>query len=387
MDFSLSEEQEMFRGYVKKYLNNMGHTKTAHEFIKGETEAYETIVSGLAELGCTSINISEEYGGMELGALDLVPVLEELGRSVLPGLYLETNSFAVPVLERFGTESQKQKYLPAIAEGTHTFSIAWLEPGGSYSPADIQLPALLKGDSLRLNGTKTLVPDAELASSLFLPVRTGGENGEDGISLVILDLADANVTIQKQKNIDDSRHLAEITFDNVQVSQEQVVGPIHKGWNILQEGLLAVNAALASIMVGGMEAVVDMAAEYAKIREQFGQPIGRFQAIKHKIVDMKVDLEMARSLAYYANWALENESEDQVQAIVCARLFAAEAYNRAAANNIQIHGGIGFTEEIDCHLYVKRARFYENYLGSTQLYYEKAADALGWCEPEKVEQF
>ena len=387
MDFSLSEEQEMFRGYVNKYLNNMGHTKTAREFIKGETEAYQTIVSGLAELGCTSINISEEYGGMELGALDLVPVLEEMGRSVLPGLYIETNSFAVPVLERFGSESQKQKYLPAIAEGNQTFSIAWLEPGGSYNPAGIQMTAFLEGDSLRLHGTKTLVPDAELASSLFLPVRTGGENGEDGISLVILDLADANVRIQKQKNIDDSRHLAEITFDNVQISQEQIVGALHKGWDILQEGLLAVNAALASVMVGGMEAVVDMAAEYAKIREQFGQPIGRFQAIKHKIVDMKVDLEMARSLAYYANWALENESEDRVQAIVCARLFAAEAYNRAAANNIQIHGGIGFTEEIDCHLYVKRARFYENYLGSTQSYYEKAAAALGWCEPEKVKQF
>ncbi|WP_259455561.1 acyl-CoA dehydrogenase family protein [Bacillus sp. PK3_68] len=151
--------------------------------------------------------------------------------------------------------------------------------------------------------------------------------------------------------------------------------------------MIAVNAALASVMVGGMEAIVEMAAEYAKIREQFGQPIGRFQAIKHKIVDMKVDLEMARSLAYYANWALENEPEDRVQAIVCARLFAAEAYNKAAANNIQIHGGIGFTEEIDCHLYVKRARFYENYLGSTQSYYEKAAAALGWCEPEKVKQF
>lgn len=387
MDFSLSEEQEMFRGYVNKYLNNMGHTKTAREFIKGETDSYKTIVSGLAELGCTSINISEEYGGMELGALDLVPVLEELGRSVLPGLYLETNSFAVPLLEKFGSESQKQKYLPAIAEGTHIFSIAWLEPGGSYSPADIQMTASLEGDSLRLNGVKTLVPDAELASSLFLPVRTGGGNGEDGISLVILDLADTDVALRRQRNIDDSRHLAEITLNNIRISQEQMIGPLHKGWDVLQEGLLAINAALSSIMVGGIEAVVDMAAEYAKIREQFGQPIGRFQAIKHKVVDMKVDLEMARSLAYYANWALENETEDRVQAIVCARLFAAEAYNKAAANNIQIHGGIGFTEEIDCHLYVKRARFYENYLGSTQLYYEKAAAALGWCEPEKVKQF
>ncbi|WP_259455562.1 acyl-CoA dehydrogenase family protein [Bacillus sp. PK3_68] len=199
MDFSLSEEQEMFRGYVNKYLNSMGHTKTAREFIKGETESYKTIVAGLAELGCTSINISEEYGGMGLGALDLVPVLEELGRSVLPGLYLETNSFAVPVLERFGSHSQKQKYLPAIAEGNQTFSIAWLEPGGSYYPAGIQMTASLEGESIGLNGTKTLVPDAELADSLFLPVRTSGERGEEGISLVIVDLAETNIAIRKQK--------------------------------------------------------------------------------------------------------------------------------------------------------------------------------------------
>jgi alkylation response protein AidB-like acyl-CoA dehydrogenase len=184
--------------------------------------------------------------------------------------------------------------------------------------------------------------------------------------------------MQRQKNIDETRQLAEITLENVKIRQEQLIGPLHKGWDVLQEGLLAVNAALASVMVGGMEAVVEMAAEYAKIREQFGQPIGRFQAIKHKIVDMKMDLETARSLAYYANWALESQAEDRVQAISSARLFAGEAFNRVAAHNIQIHGGIGFTEEIDCHLYVKRARFYENYLGSTQDYYEKAATALGW---------
>ncbi|WP_423799804.1 acyl-CoA dehydrogenase family protein [Neobacillus sp. SAB-20_R2A] len=377
MDFSLNEEQEVFGTYVRKYLADKGQTKIARQFMNGDVDYYQSIFSGLVELGCASINISEEYGGMGLGALDLVPVLEEWGRSVMPGLYLETNAFAVPILEKYGTEEQKKRYLPAIAEGSHTFSIAWLEPESSWHPSEIRMTAVLEGEDIVLNGMKTLIPDAELADSFILIVRTANEGGKDGISLVILDRTE-QFEIRRQKNIDESRQLGEIKLDNVRAGREQLLGPLHQGWDILEEGLLAINAALASVMVGGIEKIVEMAAEYAKIRVQFGQPIGRFQAIKHRIADMKVDLETARSLAYYANWALENQAEDRVQAIAGARLFAAEAFNRAAGQNVQIHGGIGFTEEIDCHLYVKRARFYEHYLGGTHYYYEKAAAALGW---------
>ncbi|MEK3853917.1 acyl-CoA dehydrogenase family protein [Cytobacillus sp. FSL H8-0458] len=377
MDFSLNEEQEMFGGYVKKYFEDKGKTKAAREFIKGNNEQYLSIFSGLAELGCTGINIPENYGGMGLGALDLVPVLEEWGRNVMPGLYLETNAFAVPILEKFGTEAQKEKYLTAIAEGTQTFSIAWLEPGGSYNPCDIKMTGRIEGDFITLNGIKSLVPDAELATSFIVIVRTAEEKGEEGISIVILDQSE-KIELRRQRNIDETRLLAELTLKDLKISKDQIIGPVHKGYEVLEEGLLAANAALASIMVGGMTSIVEMAAEYAKIRIQFGQPIGRFQAIKHRIADMKMNLETARSLAYYANWAFETASEDRVQAITTARIFASDAYNKAAADNVQIHGGIGFTEEMDCHLYVKRARFYENYLGSTQSYYEKAAAALGW---------
>lgn len=180
------------------------------------------------------------------------------------------------------------------------------------------------------------------------------------------------------KNMDETRLLAEVTFHNVQVSSQQIVGTVHQGWDALQESLLSFNAALCSTIVGSVEKIVETAVEYATIREQFNQPIGRFQAIKHRLVDMKMDLETARSLAYYANWAIESNAEDKVEAVSSARLFATEAFIKVASQSIQIHGGIGFTEEIDCHLYVKRARFYENYLGSTQQYYEQTAVALGW---------
>ncbi|MGM9956855.1 MAG: acyl-CoA dehydrogenase family protein [Peribacillus sp.] len=384
MDFSLNQEQEMFRGYVRKYLDDAGQTKAARDFIKGDTESLLALQRGMAELGCTSINISEEYEGMGLGPLDLIPVLEESGRSLVPGLYLETSALAVPLLEKFGTEEQKENYLPNIANGTQSFSLAWLERGGSYGPSGINLSGKVENDQVILNGVKSLVPDAELADHFIVTVRTDIGKGTEGISLVIVNRTDPNLTIQNQKNMDETRSLGKLTFSNVKIPRNQILGTLHKGWDVLQEGLLSFNASLSAVIVGAMEKVVEMATEYAKIREQFGQPIGRFQAIKHRIVDMKTDLETARSLAYYANWALESHASDRVQAIACARIFATDAFTRISADNIQIHGGIGFTEEMDCQLFVKRARFYENYLGRTDQFYKQAATALGWYYDESA---
>lgn len=378
MDFSLNQEQEMFRSYVRKYLDDMGQTKVAREIIEGNTSSLKTLYTGLAELGCMGVNVSEEYGGMGLGQLDLVPILEETGRALLPGLYLETNALAVPLLEKYGTDEQKANYLPAIANGDHTFTVAWLEPGGNYKPNHVRLNATLQGDVLILNGVKTLVPEAELADSILTLVRTSDGEHNRGVSLVIIDKDKVTLQLKQQKNIDQTRLLTEVIFDEVQVSRHHILGPIDHGWDVLLEGLLSFNAALCATIVGSMDKIVETTVEYATIREQFNQPIGRFQAIKHRLVDMKLDLETARSLAYYANWAITSKPDDQVEAILSARLFATDAFIKVASDSIQIHGGIGFTEELDCHLYVKRARFYENYLGSTQQYYEQTAIALGW---------
>lgn len=381
MDFSLSQEQEMFRNYVRKYLDDVGQTKIAREVTKGELGSLQTLREGMAELGCTGINVPEEYGGMGLGLLDMVPILEEMGRALIPSLYLETNALVVPLLEKYGTNQQKETYLSAIAEGSHTFTLAWLEEKGSYKPSGIKMRGERKGDSFVLNGTKSFVPDARLADSMLVLVRTNDGEEQHGISLVIVDRED--VQIQNQKNFDETRLLAKVVFEELSVSSNQILGDIDNGWEIIQEGLLSINAALCANIIGSIDSIVEMAAEYANIREQFGQPIGRFQAIKHRIVDMKLDLETARSLTYYANWAMESGAPDRVAAIASARLFVTEAFIRVASHNIQIHGGIGFTEEMDCQLYVKRARFYENYLGTKQQYYDQAVKALGWLQQEK----
>ena len=378
MDFSLNEEQELFRGYIRKYLDNAGQTQIARSFTKGETGTWDKVVSGLSELGCTGINVPENYGGLGMGPIDLIPVLEETGRALLPGLYLETNAIAVPLLKQYGTEAQKSKYLSGISNGTISFSLAWLENGGEYNPSGIQLRAESDRGHFILNGEKNMVPDAELADHFLLPVRTGTGKGKEGISLLIVDKGQKGVSIQKQNNMDETRHLAKVIFSDVEISTESLLGELHGGWDILQEGILSFNTALSTFAVGAMDKIVEMAAEYAKIRIQFGQPIGRFQAIKHKIVDMKMELETARSLAYYANWALQSEAEDKIQAITCARIYAIDSFIRVASDNIQIHGGIGFTEEMDCQLFLKRARFYENHLGRKEQFYKQAAEAIGW---------
>lgn len=372
MEFALSQEQELFRSYVRKFLDDKGQTEIARDFIDGKTGASKHALAGLAKLGCTSITISETYGGMELGPLDLVPVMEEIGKSLLPGVYMETMSFAVPVIEKYGTAAQKEKYLPGIAEGTRKVSLAWLEPEKGFQPEEISVTANRQDGELIIEGIKTLVPTDAQADTYLVMVKM-----EAGLALAIVE--DGEVTEKDAlKTIDETRQLSILTFSNVAVPESRLIGEPGGGWAILQHGLLHLNAALCSMMVGGMERVVEMANEYAKIRVQFGQPIGRFQSIKHKIVDMKMDLETARSLSHYANWALENETEDYEAAIYSARAFATEAFIKIASDNIQIHGGIGFTEEIDCHLYVKRARFYENYVGTVRSSREKAGVALGW---------
>ncbi|MEW8986443.1 MAG: acyl-CoA dehydrogenase family protein, partial [Bacillus sp. (in: firmicutes)] len=198
MDFALNKEQELFGSYVRKYLTEQGTTNIARAFINGDRQRFDQAFQGLVELGYPSINVSEDYAGMGLGLLDMVLPLEEMGRSVLPGLFLETNSFAVPLIEKYGTEKQKQKYLPAIADGSLQISVAWIEPKGSYKASSIQVSGVEKGDDFVLNGVKSLVADVELADTFLVPIRTTSSSHEEGISLFLVDKAMIKNVTQQQ---------------------------------------------------------------------------------------------------------------------------------------------------------------------------------------------
>lgn len=377
MDFSLTKDQEMFRTHIKKVLEDFEQTKVTRDVIKGDTASYEALNQTLAEMGVTAITVPEKYDGLELEALDLVPTYEELGRALAPGLLMETASLVVPLIEKYGSDEQRQRYLPAIAAGEHVYSVAIIEPKRDFSPAGIQASLTASGEGYVLNGVKTAIAHGEASTGLLVLARTNEDDASDGLSLIIMDDL-SEVTLKKLQAIDPAKQLVEATFDNLSIGPEQVLGEVDQGWAQLQEGLLHFNAALSTYIVGAMDSVVEMATEYAKIREQFGQPIGRFQAIKHSIVDMKVDLDIARSLSYYANWVLETDEPDRVAAVYSARTYATEKFINVSEHNIQVHGGIGFTEEIDCHLYVKRARYYQHYLGSTDFYENEVANSLGW---------
>lgn len=377
MDFSLTEEQEMFRTQIVKLLENFERTKVTRDVMNNNMDSLHALTNNLVEMGVPAITIPEQYDGLDLEPINLAPIYEELGRVLVPGIFMETISFVVPLLKKYGTEKQKKTYLTSIATGEKMFSIAILEPNRDFSPAGIQTSLTKTENGYVLNGVKTAIPHGELANGLLVVARTDKSNETDGLSLVLIDHVD-ELKMRKLYSIDDAKQLVEITFHDFPITSEQIVGNIDEGWNYLQEGLLHFNAALSIYLVGAMENVVNMANEYAKIREQFGQPIGRFQAIKHRIVDMKVDLDIAKSLSYYANWVLGTDEPDREAAIYSARKYATEKLIEISEHNIQIHGGIGFTEEIDCHLYVKRARYYQHYLGSPTFYEDLVADAMGW---------
>ncbi|MFC5587725.1 acyl-CoA dehydrogenase family protein [Sporosarcina soli] len=378
MDFLLNEEQQTFQSSARQLITSKGDLNLSRRYTEGEEGILTELWTELGELGYLGINISEQYGGLGMGALTLVPVLEEIGRAVLPGPYAETMAFATPLLEAYGTPEQKQKYLSEIAAGKRKISIALLEESIDFHPATIQLEAKEVDEGYIVTGKKLLVPNADVADTLIVPVRTGGGHGEYGISLLLVDREDVEWKIERLKNLDETRNVCNVTFDHVHIAKEQLLGTKNIAWGILQEGLVYLNAALCSTMVGGIEKVVEMSTEHGNTRMQFGQPIGRFQAIKHRIVDMKLALEGSRSLTYYAAWAVENRPEEMIEAVSLAKSYTSESYVKVSGDNIQNHGGLGFTWEFDCHLFLKRARALENYLGSPSEHREKVAEELGW---------
>ncbi|MEK4425780.1 acyl-CoA dehydrogenase family protein [Solibacillus sp. FSL K6-1523] len=378
MDFSLNEEQLEFQSSARQIIESRGGLQLSRQYTEGEENVLNDLWAELGELGYFGINIPEQYGGLGMGALTLVPVLEEIGRAVLPGPYAETMAFGTPLIKAYGTPEQKQKYLSEIAVGKRKVSLALLEESIDFHPSTLQLEAQEVDSGYVITGKKLLVPNADVADTLIVPVRTGGGHGEYGISLLLVDREDTGWEIERLKNLDETRNLFNVTFNNAHISEEQLLGTKNIAWGILQEGLVYLNAALCSTMVGGIEKTVEMSTEHGNTRMQFGQPIGRFQAIKHRIVDMKLALEGSRSLSYYAAWAVENKSVEMIEAVSLAKSYTSESYVKVAGDNIQNHGGMGFTWEFDCHLFLKRARALENYLGSPNEHREKVAEQLGW---------
>src|SRR5579883_190294 len=339
MDFGFSKEQEMLRESARSLLEKECPSTVVRKLMEDETGYSPEFWKKMAELGWLGLIVPEAYGGAGLNYIDLVVVLEEMGKVVLPSPFVWTVLFG-EAIARAGSDAIKHKLLPKQAAGELIGTLAYLEPSGNWDPAAITMTAKKNGQGFTLDGIKLYVNDGHVADYLLVAARTGGE-GLDGITLFAIDRTRAGITVNKLKTMDQTRKLAEVVFANVKAGAEDVVGEVGKGGKTLNEVIDRGKVALSAEMVGGAQKVLDMSVDYAKVREQFGRPIGSFQAIQHKCANMLVEVESSKSITYYAAWAVANDVPEAPLAAAMAKAYCSDAYRHVAGEGIQIHGGIG----------------------------------------------
>jgi alkylation response protein AidB-like acyl-CoA dehydrogenase len=375
VNFAFSDEQEQLRDAVRRFLETKSPSTEVRRLME-TTEGYDAAVwSQMAnELGLQSLHIPEEYGGQGFTFVELGIVVEEMGRVLLCAPYFSTVVLAADAIMNAGTAEQQGAFLPGIASGETIAALAFTEPNGKWDASGIEMVATGSGDSYTLDGTKMFVIDGHIANLIVVAARTAGSNGEDGISLFTVDGAAAGLTRTPLATMDQTRKQAKLEFSGVVAKP---LGEPGAGWPALSKTLDQAAAMSSNEMVGGAQKVLDMSVEYAKVRVQFGRPIGSFQAIKHKCADMLLEVESGKSAAYYAAWAAAEDNDELPVAASLAKAYCSDAYFHAAAENIQIHGGIGFTWEHDAHLYFKRAKSSEILLGDATYHRELLAQRIG----------
>ena len=321
------------------------------------------------QLGLQGLIIPEEFGGSGYGYVELVVVLEEMGRALLCAPYFSSVVLAANVLMASGDEGAKKDYLPGIASGSVIATVALAEAAGRWDEAGVTLEADGAGGNWTLAGEKLFVFDGAVADVVLVAARTRG-----GVSVFAVEKGAAGFSTTAMRTLDQTRKQARLIFDS---TPARLVGGEGDGWPAISAMLDLAVVALAAEQAGGAQKVLEMAVEYAKVRIQFGRPIGSFQAIKHKCADMLLDIESAKSAAYYAGRAAAAGDEELPVLASLAKACCSEAYSRAAAENIQVHGGIGFTWEHPAHLYFKRAKSSELIFGDPGYHRELLVQRIG----------
>ena len=349
MDISFTNEHEQLRQTVRRFLENESNEQTVRKLMETErgydARTWERMAS---ELSLVGLIVPEQHGGAGLSPIELGIVMEEMGRVLFCGPYLSTAVLATSAILRCADEATKARLLPAIASGKSIGVLAFVEEHGRWDAASIAMRALRDGSNWKLSGIKDYVIDGHIADVLLVAART-----DSGLGLFQVDGAAPKLERVALPTLDLTRKLARLSFSETParlLSQGDATAAIRH--------VLALGAAmLAAEQVGGAQRCLELSTEYAKTRLQFGRPIGSFQAIKHKCADMLVEVEFARSAAYHAAFSAAETDEAQLQSAAhIARSYCSEAFFHAAAENIQIHGGMGFTWEDPAHLYFKRAR-------------------------------
>ncbi|MRJ77289.1 acyl-CoA dehydrogenase [Aeromicrobium sp. SMF47] len=369
MSFSFTAEQEELRQLVRRFCEEKSSSEHVRRLMDSDDNRDDKIWSQMADqLGLQGLSIPEAYGGSGFGPVELGIVLEEMGRTLLVAPYFSTVAIAGQTLALSDDEAAKQRWLPGIADGSLTATLAIAEESGSWELDSVETTAAQAGDEWSLTGTKMYVLDGATADLLLVVARAGDELG-----LFAVDGAAAGVTRSKLDSVDLTRDLGRVELDGVSAVR---IGS-GDATEMLVKATDLILAAFAAEQIGGAAKCLEMAVDYAKIREQFGRPIGSFQAIKHKCADMLLEVESGKSASYYASSVVAAGDHESSIAAALAKAYCSTAFTHAAKENIQIHGGIGFTWEHDAHLYLKRAKSSELLFGSPARHRERLADLVG----------
>jgi alkylation response protein AidB-like acyl-CoA dehydrogenase len=356
MQFGLSESQELLKDSARKFFAGECPSAQMRRLMETDTSYDSTLWSKLADQGYTGIIFPEMYGGVGLGKVELMLLMEEAGRALLPGPFFSTVVLAGSVLEAVGTPAYKEKYLAPICKGEVRATVAILEAGASWNPERVQLSAA----SGKLTGEKFFVSDAAAADFILVVGRNG---------VFVVDSKAPGLRISPMSAMDLTRKLYVVEFNSTPAEKIGDATSLSRAFDVA-------TAALAAELVGGMQRTLEMTVEYAKTRKQFGKPIGMFQAVQHQCADMYLETESSRSAVYYAAWALEENAPDAATAVSIAKMYASDAGRTVGNRGIQIHGGMGFTWENDLHLYYRRAKASETAFGDASFHRERIASMV-----------
>ena len=373
MDITLSKAQQDMAKEARRFLKNECPIDFIEEMFTDDKGYTDKLWSKLIELDWPAMCIPEKYDGMGMDLVDLVMVLEETGRALMPGPFFSTVLYAAETILAAGTDTQKKAYLPKIVNGKVKGTIAVFEPDSGADPSYIQMKANADGGGYVLNGTKILVSDAHVSDFIIVAARTKtGADPANGITLFMVDPKAAGVTVSLLPTMDSTRKYCAVELKNVKVGADAVLGEADKGWAPLNRAMDRALIGVCAESLGGAQFAMEKATDYAKMRIQFGQPIGAYQAIKHRCSQMFVDVESGRSLLYYAAWAQDNEDPATAAiAASAAKAYIAPIFDDVACGTVQVLGGTGFVWENEIHYYLKRAKANEIVLGDQEYHHER----------------
>ncbi|WP_439814221.1 acyl-CoA dehydrogenase family protein [Zavarzinia sp. CC-PAN008] len=373
--FRFSAEQAEFREMLRRYFGQVSPTSRVRQLMETDSGWDRADWDAMnAQFGLSGLHVPEAYGGQGFGCIELGIVAEEMGRALVCGPYFASSVLATGAILAGASDAQKRVLLPPMAAGTSIATLAWTEPGGSWDPTDIAMTATPAGGTYRLDGTKSFVPDGKTVDLIVVAARLPGTTGAQGLSLFTVPGDAAGLQRRALTVMDPTRRLARLDFRKVEAT---LLGDVGSALAPLSDTLALAAMALANEMVGGAERLREQALDYARMRMQFGRPLAAFQSMKHKQADMLLEVELARSAAWYAAEAAACGAPDRVAAASLAKAAASEAYLQTALHAIQIHGGIGFTWDNDTHLWFKRAKSSEVFLGDAAWHRERMLRAMG----------